>query len=218
MEVIINNFKSNNINIIDAKSTHIVDSVKIGKNVTIHTNNIIKGNTIIEDNVVLMPNNYICDSIIQNDAIIEFSHIEQSTICAGCKVGPFARIRPKSKIGRNCKIGNFVEIKNATLGNNTKASHLAYIGDCDIGDNCNVGCGVVFVNYNGKQKNRSVVGNNCFIGSNANIIAPVNIADDSYICAGTTLTIDTAPQDFVIGRCRETVKHNYANKYKKENK
>ncbi len=216
MEVFINNYQLNNINIIDNKSIYIDDEVTIGKNVVIYPNNTIKGNTIIEDNVVLGPNNYICDSVIKSGSEIEFSYIEKSTIKNNCKIGPYSRIRPNSVIGANCKVGNFVEIKNSTLGANTKASHLAYIGDCDIGDNCNIGCGAVFVNYNGKQKNRSVVGNNCFIGSNVNIIAPVSVADDSYVCAGTTLTIDTRPQDFVIGRCRETIKHNYANKYKKE--
>lgn len=218
MEVFINNYQLNNINTIENKSIYIDDTVSIGKNVTIHPNNIIKGTTIIEDNVVLGPNNYICDSVVKSGTTIEFSYIEKSTIHNNCQIGPYSRIRPNSIIGPNCKIGNFVEIKNSTLGENTKASHLAYVGDCDVGNNCNIGCGAVFVNYNGKHKNRSIVGNNCFIGSNVNIVAPVRVADDSYICAGTTLTINTQPQDFVIGRCRETVKRNYANKYKKESK
>lgn len=204
------------LKLIGRRSIVIDKTVKIGKNVTIHPNNIIKGNTVIGDNVVLLPNNYIVDSVIENGVEIDHSYIENSTVGKSSHVGPFSRLRPNSKVGENCKVGNFVEIKNSTLGNKSKASHLAYIGDADIGEDCNIGCGVIFVNYNGKEKNRSVVGDRCFIGSNVNVVAPVNIADDSYVCAGTTITIDTEPKDFVIGRCRETVKHNYTDKYKKE--
>ena len=211
-------YKKYNLKLIGENSIFIDETVKIGNNVTIYPNNIIKGNTIIEDNVVLLPNNYIEDSIIHSECEIEYSYIQNSEIGNLCHIGPYSRIRPNCKIGSNCKIGNFVEIKNSTLGCGTKAGHLAYIGDCDIGKNCNIGCGAIFVNYNGKEKNRSVVGDNCFIGSNVNIIAPVTLAHNSYICAGTTITIDTKPNDFVIGRCRETVKNNYANKYKKENR
>lgn len=210
--------KKNKIIIYGSKSVFIDKSVKIGRNVTIHPNNIIKGNTIIGDNVTLLPSNYIVDSVIENDVTIEYSHIEKSTICKSASIGPYSRLRPNSVIGEGCKIGNFVEVKNSTLGSNTKASHLAYIGDSNIGSNCNIGCGVIFVNYNGKEKNRSEVGDNCFIGSNVNVIAPVHISNDSYVCAGTTITIDTKPYDFVIGRTKEVVKENYAKKYKKESK
>ena len=104
-------------------------------------------------------------------------------------------------------------------GNVTKMEEiLAYVGDVDVGDNCNIGCGAIFVNYNGKAKNRTKVGNNCFVGSNCNIVAPVTIADNSYICAGTTLTVDTEVDDFVIGRCRETIKKNRAHVYLGEDK
>lgn len=194
----------------------IEDSVKIGKNVTILSGNILKGNTTIGDNVILKENNYINDSVIGDNSVIEFSHIDGGVIEKSVTMGPYSRIRKGSTIGEGCKIGNFVEIKNSSLGKNTKASHLAYIGDTDIGDNCNIGCGAIFVNYNGKEKKRSIVGDNCFIGSNVNVIAPVKIANDSYVCAGTTITIDTNPFDFVIGRVRETVKPNYSKKYKKD--
>lgn len=207
--------KKINLKLIGKKSIYIDKSVKIGKNVIIYPNNIIKGNTEIGDNVILYPNNFVKDSKIKSGAVVEYSYIEDSEVGKETHVGPYSRLRPKSVVGDNCKIGNFVEIKNSTLGDGTKASHLAYVGDADIGKNCNIGCGVIFVNYNGKQKNRSKVGNNCFIGSNVNVVAPVELADGSYVCAGTTITIDTNENDFVIGRCRETVKPNYAEKYKK---
>lgn len=213
-----NNIGDNCVQIIGEHTVFIDDTVKIGKNVTIYQNNIIKGNTVIGDNVTLLPSNYIVDSVIENHATIEFSYIEDSVVGESTHIGPYSRLRPKSKIGKNCKIGNFVEIKNSNIGNGTKASHLAYVGDADVGENCNLGCGVVFVNYNGKSKARSVIGNNCFIGSNVNVVAPVNVKDGGYVCAGTTLTVDTDVDDFVIGRCRETIKTGYASKYKKGDK
>jgi len=196
---------------------YIDGSVTIGKNVVIEPNNIIRGNTTIGDNCVVKSGNFIRDAVVEEGCTIEFSYIEESTISSGTKIGPYSRIRPSSKIGKRCKIGNFVEIKNSTLGDDVKASHLAYIGDAEIGNNCNIGCGAIFVNYDGKEKHRSIVGNNCFIGSNANIIAPIKVADGSFICAGTTLTIDTNENDFVIGRTRETIKPNCAKKYHKQN-
>lgn len=198
------------------KSCTIGKNVKFGKNVTVYPNNVILGNTIIGDNVILKPNNYIVDCNIGDNTIVEFSYLEQSIVGNNVKIGPFGRLRPNSVIKDDCKIGNFVEIKNSTLGKGTKASHLAYVGDADIGVNCNIGCGAIFVNYNGKEKNRSVIGNNCFIGSNCNIIAPLKVEDNTFICAGTTLTIDTNEYDFVIGRAKETIKPQKAKKYLKE--
>ena len=119
-------------------------------------------------------------------------------------------------LGKKVKVGNFVEIKNANVGDGTKVSHLAYVGDADVGENCNIGCGAIFVNYNGKSKSRTKVGNNSFIGSNCNIIAPVNIEKNTYVCAGTTITENVNEDDFVIGRVRQVVKENRAHEYLKE--
>lgn len=207
---------NNKPKIIDKKSVFISKNAVFGKNVVIYPNNIIEGNCVFGDNVTLLPNNYIKDCNIGNDVQIEYSHLVESCVDSGAVIGPFSRLRPNSKVGKNCKVGNFVEIKNSTLGDGTKASHLSYVGDADIGENVNIGCGAIFVNYNKKEKNRSVVGSNAFVGSNVNIIAPVNIADNTYICAGTTLTKDTKEFDFVIGRSRETIKPNYAQKYEKK--
>ena len=205
--------KNKKIKLIDKKSIFIDKNIIFGDNVTIYPNNTLIGDCVIEDNVVLYPNNYISNSTIQKNSKIEYSHITDSIIGQNTTVGPFARIRNSSKIGDNCKIGNFVEIKNSTIDDNTKACHLTYIGDTEIGKNCNIGCGVIFVNYNGKIKNRSIVEDECFIGSNVNVIAPVHIAKHSYICAGTTITKDTNPNDFIIGRATPTIKPNTADKY-----
>ncbi len=191
----------------------IDDEVVIGKNVTIDPFNIIKGKTIIHDNCHIKSFNYIENCEIFEDCTVEQSNLVNSVVGKGCVVGPFARLREHALVGENCRVGNFVEIKKSTLGNGVKASHLAYLGDCDVGDLTNVGCGAIFVNYDGKTKHHTSVGKNSFIGSNCNIIAPVKIAEGSYICAGTTVTKDTMQNDFVIGRCRPEVKSNLAKKY-----
>ena len=199
-----------------SKKTCIIDpSVQIGKNVVVYGNNQILGNTKIGDNCIIYPNNYICDCEIGDETQIEFSHIKGAIIGESVHIGPYSRIRENTFISNNCKIGDFVEIKNSSIGASTKISHLAYVGDCDMGERCNVGCGAIFVNYNGKEKNRIRVGNNCFIGSNRNIIAPVNINNNCYICAGTTVTNDLNEFDFAIGRVRQEVKPRRAISYLK---
>ncbi len=201
---------------INKKSCHIDSSVVFGNNVVVYPNNIILGNTYIADNVVIKANNYIVNCRIGENSVVDSSYLEQSEIKKNVSIGPFSRLRPNSVVGDNCKIGNFVEIKNSIIKSGTKANHLAYIGDCSIGKNCNIGCGTIFVNYNGKTKNKITVGNNCFIGSNVNLIAPLEIKDNTYVCAGTTLTTNTEEFDFVIGRQKETIKPKKAKKYLKE--
>lgn len=210
--------KFSGVTFIDKKSVYIQSSVKIGRGVVIYPNNHIYGNTTIGDGTVILPNNYIHDCKIGSNCEICFSYLESSDIKNGVKIGPFARLRPNAVVEDDCKIGNFVEIKNATLKRGTKAGHLAYVGDADVGANTNIGCGAIFVNYNGKQKNRTVVGDNSFIGSNVNLIAPVQISSKTYIAAGTTVTENTNEGDFLIGRVKPTIKKGRAKKYLKENK
>ena len=186
--------------------SYIDKNVKLGINVKIYPNVYLLGDTEIGDETVIYPNTTIENSKIGRNCVIKSSHIEDSQVKDDVKIGPFAHLRPNSVIESGCKIGNFVEIKNSHVGKKCAVSHLAYVGDADIGEKCNIGCGAIFVNYNGRTKNRTIVGDNCFIGSNCNIIAPVCISNNSYICAGTTLTQNTNEGDFVIGRCRETIK------------
>ena len=165
---------------------------------------------------MLFPGSYIKNTRIGKGVVIRHSDVEDAEIMDEAIVGPYARLRPGAVICKGAKIGNFVEVKNATVGKGTKVSHLAYVGDADIGAGCNIGCGVIFVNYNGKSKARSTVGDGAFIGSNANIIAPVKIEGGSYIAAGTTVCEDVSADDFVIGRPRATKKPGRAHKYLKE--
>lgn len=197
----------------DKKSIYIDDDVLLGDNVIIYPNNTIEKGSVIEDNVTLLPGNFISASRVGKGTKLHASVVENSVIGQCCIVGPYAHLRPKSELKDNVKLGNFCEVKNSTIYNNSKVSHLAYVGDADIGKNCNIGCGAIFVNYNGKTKFRTFVGDGSFIGSNVNVIAPVSIANKSYICAGTTIDQSTKEYDFVIGRPKAIVKENYSAKY-----
>ena len=194
----------------------ISDLAEISPEAKIYPNVYIFGASKIGKGTIIYPNTTINGSEIGENCVVKCSYIEDSVVKNNVSVGPFSHIRPNSFIDNNCKIGNFVEIKNSVIGKGTKVSHLAYVGDADVGESCNIGCGAIFVNYNGKIKSRTIVGDGSFIGSNCNIIAPVVIEKNTYICAGTTLTKNTESGDFVIGRCRELVKKNRAKNYLKE--
>lgn len=177
--------------------------VVIGKNTKIEKNVTFYGKCVIGDNCVIKSGSVLTDTLLGNNCVVENSTIEESIIGNGCKIGPYSHLRPNCTLSDNVKVGSFAEIKNSQIGEGSKIPHLSYVGDADIGKNVNVGCGVVFANYNGHIKQRSVVGDNVFIGCNVNIVAPVKIADGTYICAGTTVTKDTEEGDFVIGRVRQ---------------
>jgi len=140
---------------------------------------------------------------IDNNVKIFSSFLKDCIVKVDCQIGPFSHIRNKSIIGKKCRIGNFVEIKNSIIGDETKIAHLTYVGDAEIGKNCNIGCGVVFCNYNGKDKFKSNIGNRVFVGSNCNIVAPVEIEDEAYIACGTTITKNVKKGDTIIGRARQ---------------
>lgn len=178
----------------------IEDGVKIGRDTIIHSGAKIMGDTVIGEDCVITGDSTICDSIIEDNVIIKSSVIEKSHVGEGTDIGPFAHLRPKANLGKHVHIGNFVEVKNATVGNYTKAGHLAYIGDADLGEHINIGCGAIFVNYDGINKHRSTIADGAFIGSNANIVAPVHIGEKGFIAAGSTITKDVCSGDLSIER------------------
>jgi len=137
------------------------------------------------------------------------SNISHSHVGRGVTVGPFAVLRNDTKVSDGCRIGDFVEIKNSLLGEGVKAAHLAYIGDAEVGSETNVGCGTVFANYNGKAKNRTVVGENVFIGANTNLVAPLSIGGNAFIAAGSTITENIPENSFAIARQRQITKTDY---------
>ncbi len=174
---------------------------------------VIKGKSRIKSGARVGSFTIISNSIIGERCVVLSSQIEDSTIGDGSQIGPYAHIRMNSLIGENNRVGNFVEIKNSSTGRDCKMAHLTYVGDAELGNNCNIGCGVVFCNYNGKTKQKCEVGNNAFIGSNVNLIAPVKVGDNAYIAAGSTITQDVKEREFAIARARQINKQNFENPY-----
>ena len=197
------------VKFVDVSSAYIDDSVTIGEGTIIGPLVTLEGNTVIGRNCVIRQNTRITDSTVADGVEIENSVIVESMIGEGTKVGPFAYMRPGSKVGANCKVGDFVEIKNSTFGDGSKAAHLTYIGDSDVGRNVNLGCGVVFVNYDGSAKYRSTVSDGAFIGCNSNLVSPVNIGEGAYIAAGSTVTEDIEGDSLYIARARGTKKQGW---------
>ena len=193
----------NGVTIIDPTSTYIGSDVVIGQDTIIYPGNVLEGNTTIGSDCILYPNSRIKDSNIGNEVEIQSSVILESTVGNNTTVGPFAYIRPESVVGEHVRVGDFVEIKKSSIGNNTKVSHLTYIGDAEVGENCNFGCGTVVVNYDGKNKNKTIVGNNSFVGCNTNLVSPVTVEDNTYIAAGSTITNDVKEGELAVARAKQ---------------
>lgn len=202
--------------IMDTASVYIDDTVEIGKGSMIKANNTLKGDTFIGENVVLECNNNLTDTTVGNDAKLTQVVSQSAEIGDLTTVGPFVYLRPGAKIGKGCKVGDFVEIKNSVIADGSKVPHLAYVGDADVGSKVNVGCGVIFANYDGKHKHRTKVGDNVFIGSNTTLIAPIEVGDGSFIAAGATIAHSVPGGAFVIARASETIKEGRAEKYLKK--
>jgi len=202
-ERINNMHMENGVTLIDPSNTYIGNDVIIGQDTIIYPGNILEGKTVIKEDCILYQNCRIVDSTIERMVTIQSSVIMESTIGEGTTVGPFAYIRPESKIGKHARIGDFVEIKKSTIGDNTKVSHLTYIGDAEVGSGCNFGCGTVVVNYDGKKKFKTIIGNNAFIGCNTNLVSPVEVKDNSYIAAGSTITNEVPEGALSIARARQ---------------
>ena len=183
--------------------------VRVGNDTILLPGTILKGETVIGSGCEIGPNSRISDSVIGNGCRIISSFVEASGIEDGATVGPMSNIRPGCKVGPGVKIGNFVEVKNSVIGAKTSIAHLSYVGDSDVGQDCNFGCGIVTVNYDGREKHRTTIGNSVFIGCNSNLIAPVTLGDRSYCAAATTVTHNVPDEALVFGRSRQTVKENW---------
>lgn len=194
------------VTIIDPEHTYIDDSVTIENDTVIYPGTILEQGTSIGRHCTIGPNSRIINSTINDFVNIENSKVIDSHIDDKTTVGPFAYLRPGTKLGKNVKIGDFVEVKGSSIGDNTKSSHLSYIGDAEVGKDVNIGCGVVFVNYDGKNKNKTIVGDGAFIGSNSNLVAPVIINSGGYVACGSTITDDVDTDDLAIARARQVNK------------
>jgi bifunctional UDP-N-acetylglucosamine pyrophosphorylase/glucosamine-1-phosphate N-acetyltransferase len=177
----------------------------VGRDCEIDINVVLHGVVRLGDRVSIGPNCVIKDSVIEDDTTIQANtFIEDSHIGQSCIVGPYSRFRPNTRLAKNARTGNFVEIKNSTLGEGSKANHLAYVGDSTVGKNVNIGAGVITCNYDGVNKHKTNIGDGAFIGTNSALVAPVNIGKDAYIAAGSTINRDAPPGHLSIARARQT--------------
>lgn len=196
------------------------ENVFIGKNVTIESGAVIlegthlTGKTEIKKDCVIGPGSFICDTIVGEGSALNFVQAFESTVGENCDLGPFVHIRPNSRISNKVHLGNFVEVKNSTIDEKTSVSHLTYVGDSDVGKNVNFGCGCVTVNFTGKEKFRTTVGDHAFIGCNTNLVAPVKVGDYGYTAAGSTITKDVPSNALAIARARQENKENWVLKKK----
>ena len=206
----------NGVTIIDPENTYISPKVEIGKDTVIYPGNMLEGETTIGEGCILYPNSRIVDSKVGRYTQIQLSVILNSEIGEETTVGPFAYIRPGSIIGNRVRIGDFVEIKNSCIGDETKISHLTYVGDGIVGRDVNLGCGVIFVNYDGEKKSTTIVEDHAFVGCNTNLIAPVKVGYNAFVAAGSTVTEDVPEGALAIGRSRQINKEGWVEKRKKE--
>ncbi|MBG9983010.1 bifunctional UDP-N-acetylglucosamine diphosphorylase/glucosamine-1-phosphate N-acetyltransferase GlmU [Aerococcaceae bacterium DSM 111020] len=197
------------------ETTYIEADVEIGSDTILESGVSLKGQTQIGSHCHIGANSEIVDSTLADHVRVTQSVIEHAKIASHADVGPFAHLRPQADIGEGVHIGNFVEVKNATIGKSTKAGHLAYIGDADVGENVNIGCGAIFVNFDGKHKFRSNIGDDAFIGSNSNIVAPINIGDRAFIAAGSTIVEDVEDEQLAITRSKQSNIEHYWDKLQK---
>ncbi|PPA68530.1 bifunctional UDP-N-acetylglucosamine diphosphorylase/glucosamine-1-phosphate N-acetyltransferase GlmU [Jeotgalibacillus proteolyticus] len=202
----------NGVSLIDPENTYISSEAQIGRDTVVYPGTVILGETVIGEDCVIGPASEFKDSKIADRTVIKQSVVHDSSIGSDVSIGPFAHIRPQSAIEDEVKIGNFVEIKKAQFGKGSKASHLSYIGDAEVGSDVNIGCGSITVNYDGKNKHLTKIEDNVFIGCNSNLVAPVTVGKGAYVAAGSTITKNVPGDSLSIARARQENKEGYASR------
>ena len=200
------------VTLIDPASTYIDADVSIGADTVIYSNTAIEKGSTIGEGCVIGPSTRLVNVHAADNVTILFSNIVDSEIGEGTKVGPFANIRPGCRIGKDVKIGDFVEAKNAQIGDSVSMAHLSYVGDAEVGEHTTIGAGTITCNYDGFEKHRTTIGKNVFVGSNVTLIAPVTIGDGALIAAGSTITEDVPGDALAIARETQTIKEGWAKK------
>lgn len=200
------------VTIISPETTYIDAQVTIGQDTIVHPFSYLEGPTKIGEDCIIGPNTRIMDSKIGNEVEIENSVVKESTVDDGAKIGPFAYLRPGAVLGKNVKIGDFVEIKKSVIGDGSKIPHLSYVGDAQVGKGVNIGCGTITCNYDGKNKYTTTILDGAFIGSNTNLVAPVTVGEGAYIGAGSTITKDVPQGALGIARGKQTNIPNWEEK------
>ncbi|HLE11237.1 MAG: UDP-N-acetylglucosamine diphosphorylase/glucosamine-1-phosphate N-acetyltransferase [Bdellovibrionales bacterium RIFOXYD12_FULL_39_22] len=210
---------SSGVRFIDSACTYIDQTVQVKKGTTIYPNVIIEGKTTIGENAIISAGSVIKNCQIANGVKIKpYSVLEDSIIESEAAIGPFAHLRPGANIGSEAKVGNFVEIKKSKLEHGTKVSHLSYVGDAEIGENSNIGCGFITCNYDGVNKHVTKIGKNCFIGSDSQTVAPVEIGDNCFVASGSTITSPMKDGAFAISRGKQITKDGMASRFLKGKK
>ena len=201
------------ITVVDPSRLDVRGEVVSGKDCSIDINVILEGNVEIGDNVSIGPNCVIRNTKIGSNTNIEaFSHIDSATVGENCTIGPYARLREGSQIKAAAKVGNFVETKNSILGEGAKANHFTYLGDTEVGKDTNIGAGTITCNYDGKEKHKTTIGSESFIGSNTSIVAPVTVGSNATIAAGSVITKDVPDNALGVGRSKQENKENWSKK------
>ena len=195
--------------LIDPKATYVEESVKVGKDTVIYPGAVLQGDTVIGENCEILGTTRIIDSVLGNNIRIESSVIEESQIDDYVTMGPYAHLRPKTHLKEKVHIGNFVEVKKSTLEKGVKAGHLTYLGDAQIGEDTNIGAGTITCNYDGKNKFKTVIGKNSFIGSDSMLVAPVNIGENSLVGAGSVITKDVPENSLAVSRSKQIIKNDW---------
>ena len=204
------------VTIVDPTSTYIGFDVQIEPDVTIQPMTVIEGKTKIGSGSAIGPNAWIKDSIIEQGCRVFMSHIDQAHMSRDSRCGPFSNLRPGANLGTSVKIGNFVEIKNTDIGDQTAVSHLTYLGDASIGKKANIGAGTITCNYDGFSKHRTEIGDNSFVGSNSTLVAPIKIGNETMVAAGSVVTHDVPDDAIAIGRARQENKEGWVALWRKK--
>lgn len=200
------------VQIIDPNNTYIDAGVEIGVDTVIEPGVFLRGNTTIGEGCHIGPQVEMTDTTVADDARIRYAVIQESNIKSQASVGPYVYMRPETILEEQAKVGCFIDLKKAKIGKRTSISHLAYVGDADVGENVNIGCGAITVNYNGRTKHKTIIGDNTFIGCNANLVAPVTVKKGAYVATGSTITEDVPEDSLAIARERQTTKIDYVPK------
>ena len=199
------------ITLSDASRVDVRGNVTAGKDCSIDVNVILEGEITLGTNVSIGPNCFLKDVVISDNVFIEaFSHIVSTQIGADCNVGPYARLREGTVLEDQAKIGNFVETKKTKIGKGSKANHLAYLGDAEVGEDSNIGAGTITCNYDGTNKHKTKIGNKTFVGTNSSLVAPLNIGNNSYIGAGSVITKDVEDDALAVARGKQLNKSGWA--------
>lgn len=205
------------VRLIDPNAVYVDPTVTVGEGTVILPGTILRGRTVIGKSCEIGPNAMITDCTVGDRVVVNASQLNESVIEDGVKIGPFAYIRPNCHVGPGVKVGDFVELKNSTIGPETKISHLTYVGDSDVGSHVNFGCGTVTVNYDGSAKFRTTIGDGAFLGCNTNLVAPVKVGVGAYTAAGSTITDDVPDDSLAIARSLQVNKKQWALKRRKRN-